>query len=86
MAYHNEVKSQRFGVPEALIKRHGVVSEACVEAMAKGALQRTGADIACASSGIAGPDGGTKSKPVGTVWIAVASARGVSTRLLSLQR
>ena len=85
VAYHNDVKIKNFGVSPGLIKRYGVVSEHCVEAMALGALERTGAHVACATSGIAGPEGGTKAKPVGTVWIAVASAEGMSTRLLSLR-
>ncbi len=72
VTYSNKAKSEMLGVPDALIQAHGAVSEAVVEAMASGALQRSGASLAVAVSGIAGPGGGTSAKPVGTVWIAWA--------------
>lgn len=71
-SYADAAKTALLGVPEALLKAEGAVSEAVVEAMARGALERTGADRAVAVSGIAGPAGGTEEKPVGMVWFAWA--------------
>ncbi len=76
VTYSNEAKIRDLGVPAAVLEAHGAVSEAVVLAMAEGALRRTGADLAVATSGIAGPDGGVPGKPVGTVWFAVAMRRG----------
>jgi len=70
ISYANEAKIE-MGVPEKLIQEHGAVSREVVAAMAEAALQHSGADIGFAVSGIAGPDGGTEEKPVGTVWLAV---------------
>ena len=61
-------------VPEALIEAHGAVSEQVVNAMVKGACLASGADLAVAVSGVAGPDGGSQEKPVGTVWLSWGSA------------
>jgi len=72
VTYSNEAKQQLLGVPGDIIETFGAVSVACAWAMAKGALQRSGADVAVAISGIAGPDGGTEQKPVGTVVFARA--------------
>ncbi len=72
VAYSNESKMRGLGVPEGLIKAHGAVSEEVVRAMAEGMRRRSGADFALAITGIAGPDGGTPEKPVGTVWMALA--------------
>jgi nicotinamide-nucleotide amidase len=71
VAYSNEAKAQLLGVDPALIQAHGAVSEPVAEAMAMGALQRFGADTAVATTGIAGPAGGTAEKPVGTVCFSV---------------
>jgi nicotinamide-nucleotide amidase len=71
VAYSNEAKAQLLGVDPALIQAHGAVSEPVAEAMAMGALQRFGADTAVATTGIAGPGGGTAQKPVGTVCFSV---------------
>ncbi len=77
VAYANEVKSAVLGVNAEDIAAHGAVSQTVVEQMAAGARDRLGADIAVATSGIAGPGGGSDDKPVGTVWIATATPEGV---------
>ena len=79
ITYANEEKTRALGVPAQLIATHGAVSEPVARAMAEGALERAGADFALATTGIAGPDGGTAEKPVGTVYIALA-IRGGETR------
>jgi nicotinamide-nucleotide amidase len=70
IVYSNELKQRSLGVPAETLAKHGAVSEAVVHAMAEGALTRLGSDIAIAVSGVAGPDGGTREKPVGTVCFA----------------
>lgn len=77
VAYANDAKAHWLEVPAALLETHGAVSAPVAEAMARGALQRAGADLAVAITGIAGPGGGTPEKPVGTVFIALAWANGV---------
>jgi len=72
IAYANEVKVSLLGVAPELIERHGAVSGEVARAMALGAARATGAELALAVTGIAGPGGGTPAKPVGTVWLAVA--------------
>jgi len=74
--YSDGAKTALLGVPAALLKSEGAVSKAVVEAMAQGALERTGADRAVAVSGIAGPAGGTEEKPIGMVWFAWARRDG----------
>jgi nicotinamide-nucleotide amidase len=76
VAYDNSIKTGLLDVPGPLLVQHGAVSEPVVRAMAAGALQRLGATVAVAVSGIAGPDGGTPGKPVGTVWLAWARRNG----------
>ena len=78
VAYANEAKTDLLGVDPALIEAHGAVSEEVAEAMALGALERFGADTAVAITGIAGPDGGTDEKPVGTVVWSVGLGDGES--------
>ncbi len=73
VVYGNELKTSLLGVRPDTLSRHGAVSEAVVREMAVGALERLGGDVAVAVSGVAGPDGGTPDKPVGTVWFAWAS-------------
>lgn len=70
VTYSNEAKMEMLGVPGDIIEAFGAVSIACAWAMAKGALDRSKADVAVAISGVAGPGGGTPSKPVGTVVFA----------------
>ncbi|GIX29657.1 MAG: hypothetical protein KatS3mg124_0129 [Porticoccaceae bacterium] len=72
VTYSNFHKTQILGVAPGLLEVHGAVSEPVVLAMARGALERSGAHLAVAASGIAGPSGGTPEKPVGTVWLAWA--------------
>jgi nicotinamide-nucleotide amidase len=81
VTYSNDAKAKILGVSEETLKSHGAVSEPCVLEMAAGARGRVGADVAIATSGIAGPDGGTPERPVGTVCIAlVADGISVSRR------
>ncbi|HKV22083.1 MAG TPA: competence/damage-inducible protein A [Mycobacterium sp.] len=85
VAYANEAKAGMLDVDAALIETHGAVSEPVAEAMARGALHRFGADTAVATTGIAGPGGGTEEKPVGTVCFSVMLADGPTlTRTLLL--
>ena len=72
VTYSNAAKTQLLGVPAELIATHGAVSEPVARAMAHGAALHAQVPIAVASTGIAGPDGGSPDKPVGTVWLAVA--------------
>ena len=72
VCYSNAAKVRDLGVPEKLISAEGAVSDAVVRAMAEGALERTGANVSIAVSGIAGPGGAVPGKPVGTVWFALA--------------
>jgi nicotinamide-nucleotide amidase len=72
VCYSNAAKTRDLGVPEKLIEAEGAVSDAVVRAMAEGAIARTGANVALAVSGIAGPGGAVPGKPVGTVWFALA--------------
>lgn len=80
IAYHEDAKVERLGVPRRLIRGHGVVSEAVARAMAEGMRTRSGATLAVATTGIAGPSGGSAALPVGTVWIAAASAGRTTAR------
>ncbi len=80
VCYHNDLKSSLLGVPSELIAAEGAVSEAVARAMAAGALSRLAVDAAVAVTGIAGPGGGSESKPVGTIWLAVALGDAVETR------
>jgi nicotinamide-nucleotide amidase len=79
IAYANSVKSELLGVNIELINKYGAVSEEVVSEMAAGARKRFNTDYALATTGIAGPDGGTETKPVGTIWMAVASEKGIAT-------
>lgn len=86
VTYSNAAKSEMLDVDASVIEREGAVSEAVVIAMAKGACAQNGDDLGVAVSGVAGPDGGSPEKPVGTVWLAcyLASQDKMHTRLLQL--
>ncbi|MFC7958854.1 competence/damage-inducible protein A [Rhodococcoides kroppenstedtii] len=85
VSYANEVKIGSLDVPAAMIAEHGAVSEPVAARMAEGALHRVGADVAVSTSGVAGPGGGTESKPVGTVCFGIAvTGRPTVTRTLRL--
>ncbi|MEM7699707.1 MAG: CinA family nicotinamide mononucleotide deamidase-related protein, partial [Verrucomicrobiota bacterium] len=75
VTYANSSKTATLGVDSDIIEQHGAVSEPVVRAMAEGCLETSGADHAIAVSGIAGPTGGSDEKPVGTVWLAIASRK-----------
>ena len=81
-SYANSVKENTLGVPAEIIKNHGAVSSECVAAMAEGVRRLTGSDYSVATSGIAGPGGGTPDKPVGLVWIGVSSEKSTETYCL----
>ncbi len=78
-SYANSVKTGVLGVPEEIIAEYGAVSSECVAAMAEGVRKLTGSDYSVATSGIAGPGGGSEAKPVGLVWIGVSSEKGTET-------
>jgi nicotinamide-nucleotide amidase len=83
-AYANSVKEELLGVSHETLLSFGAVSEEVASEMALGIKRLTGSDWAISTTGIAGPDGGTDDKPVGTVWICVADFDGVYSQVLSL--
>ncbi len=84
VSYANDVKINELGVDQSILAQHGAVSRECIEAMASGVKEKLNTSLGVASSGIAGPGGGTEQKPVGTVWIAVAFDNQVISRKLQL--
>jgi nicotinamide-nucleotide amidase len=76
VTYSNASKVRELGVPRELIEQHGAVSEPVARAMAEGVRRASGADLGVATTGVAGPDGGSAEKPVGTLWLALADAEG----------
>ena len=84
IAYDNIIKIKELNVAAEIIEQQGAVSEATVKAMVQGINLKFKTDIAIAVSGIAGPDGGSEDKPVGTVWIAVGSPSQITTRRVQL--
>ena len=80
VAYTNEIKEQMLGVSPETLEKHGAVSEETVFEMATGIIKQFKADCAIAVSGIAGPDGGTEEKPVGTIWVCIITPKGTETR------
>lgn len=86
IAYSNEVKMNLLNVPEKILIDHGAVSEETVKAMVRGAINHLDLDVAIATSGIAGPTGGSPEKPVGTIWIACGNRKKQISRLLHLTK
>ncbi len=86
VTYSDESKVRRLGVPRAVLRRHGAVSEATARAMASGALRRSKAQAAVAVTGIAGPGGAVPGKPVGTVWLAWATRTSGAIRIVTALR
>ena len=84
VTYANEAKIKYCGVKEETLAAHGAVSEETAQEMAEGLREKAGADIAIATTGIAGPGGGTKEKPVGLVYVACASAHQTQIKKLNL--
>jgi PncC family amidohydrolase len=80
VSYSNEAKTVLLGVPDELLAIHGAVSAQAARAMADGARERFGTDLAVAVTGVAGPDGGTPAKPVGLTYVAVADREGVAVQ------
>jgi nicotinamide-nucleotide amidase len=80
VVYSNRAKEELLGVPEDILRTHGAVSRPCAEAMVRGICERSGAACGLSITGIAGPDGGTPSKPVGTVFIGLAVSGAVEAR------
>lgn len=78
VTYSNEAKQELLGVPTDIIQDYGAVSPQCAAAMAEGALKNSHADIAISVTGIAGPDGSTAEKPVGLVYIGIATKKGTN--------
>ena len=84
VAYQNTIKTQLLDVPSGILQQYGAVSEQTVKIMAKEVRLKLGTSIGVAASGIAGPDGGTEEKPVGTIWIAYADEEKIVTKKLQL--
>jgi nicotinamide-nucleotide amidase len=80
VSYSNKAKEELLDVPENLIKEHGAVSEQVANAMAQGIRLKSKVDIGLATTGIAGPSGGTKEKPVGLVYIAISTSKNSEAR------
>ncbi|MBT8231146.1 MAG: competence/damage-inducible protein A [Saprospiraceae bacterium] len=84
IAYDNHIKESQLNVQSETLLNHGAVSEATVIEMLSGLLNKTGTDIGIAISGIAGPNGGTPDKPVGTIWVAYGTLENYKTKKLTL--
>ncbi len=84
IAYSNEIKEQILGVSHKTLEKHGAVSEETAKEMVSGVLKALNCNIALATTGIAGPTGGTKEKPVGTIWLAVGTKDRIETLKLQL--
>lgn len=86
VSYSNQAKHDLLGVPAECIATHGAVSEAVARAMVEGVLRASGVELAVAVTGVAGPNGGTPDKPVGTVWLAFGERRRDGTIATSAER
>ncbi len=86
VTYSNRMKCEQLGVPQEVLDQQGAVSEPVVRAMAAGAIERSGADVAVAVSGVAGPGGGTADRPIGTVWVGVAWRGGAGLPIVQAVR
>ncbi len=84
VSYANEAKNELLGVPVALLEAHGAVSPQVASAMAEGVRNRLGSDVGLSTTGVAGPSGGTAEKPVGLVYLGLATSKGVQTRRLDI--
>jgi PncC family amidohydrolase len=83
VTYSNAMKTSQLGIPEEMLQAHGAVSSQVAEAMCQGARRQSGATVSLSTTGIAGPDGGTEKKPVGTVFVGCATQSGIEvTRFL----
>ena len=82
VSYSNDAKTELLGVDAALIEQHGAVSEAVARAMAAGAISHSKAQVAVAVTGVAGPTGGTRTKPVGTVWFGWSVGGALTTEMI----
>jgi nicotinamide-nucleotide amidase len=85
VTYANTAKQKLLGVSQETLDEYGAVSEQVVREMAQGAIQQSNADYAIAVSGIAGPDGGTEQKPVGTVWVCWQTPQQIGTQKFKLE-
>lgn len=85
VTYSNEAKTELLGVDAGLIKQHGAVSEEVVRAMAQGAVARSRAQVTVAVTGVAGPTGGSRAKPVGTVWFGWSAAGQVTSECMQFE-
>ena len=83
IAYSNDLKKNLLNVPAVLLDSEGAVSGPVAEAMARGVIAATGAHYGISVTGVAGPDGGTLEKPVGTVWVGVALPSGTTSHMYS---
>ena len=84
VSYANDAKTELLGVPAALIESHGAVSPEVAAAMAEGVRNRLGATLGLSTTGVAGPSGGTAEKPVGLVYLGLATEQGTQTRRLDI--
>ena len=83
IAYANDLKQNLLNLPAELLESHGAVSGPVAEAMARGIVETASADCGISVTGVAGPEGGTQEKPVGTVWVGIAVPSGTTSRVFN---